>query len=259
MYSVEVRMDSTVGKRLKKWMPAQMVFMVVLALASAVPDLRAGGKGNEFPFSRSKMIIEFNSTDNDVGAQVLLDGEPWKQVKIESPDGRKLLNIRTSSSLRKQGITELFFESSEPSLDDVPLAEFLARFPEGIYEFEGTTIDGIELEGQAVFTHVIPAGPEIIAPAEGAVVDPDNFVIAWVPVTQTIMGSSDITIRGYQLVVEQEDPLRVHSMDLPATVTSVRIPPEFFLLKNTVHKFEVLAIEEGGNQTITSGSFVTMP
>ncbi|MDH3444792.1 MAG: hypothetical protein OEN50_12755, partial [Deltaproteobacteria bacterium] len=139
-----------IGKqRLKLSLAVQMAFILAPVLTAAVPDLWAGEKGNEFPFSRAKIIIEFNSTDNDVGAQVLLDGEPWQRVKIEAPNGRKILDIRTSSSLRKQGLTELFFESSEPSLDEVPLAEFLARFPEGVYEFEGKTIDGIELEGQA--------------------------------------------------------------------------------------------------------------
>ena len=69
----------------------------------------------------------------------------------------------------------------------------------------------------------------------------------------------DITIRGYQLIVEQVDPKRVFSVDLPALQTSLRVPPEFFVQRNTLHKFEVLAIESGGNQTITEGEFVTAP
>jgi hypothetical protein len=49
-------------------------------------------------------------------------------------------------------LTELFFESSGP-----PLAEFLARFPEGVYEFETIILDGIEQDGETRFTHVIPS------------------------------------------------------------------------------------------------------
>ena len=69
----------------------------------------------------------------------------------------------------------------------------------------------------------------------------------------------DIEIVGYQVIVEQEEPLRVFSIDLPASVTSVMVPPEFFHQKNTLHKFEVLAIEASKNQTITSGEFITLP
>jgi hypothetical protein len=203
------------------------------------------------------MIIEFNASGNDVGAQVLLDGEPWRWVNIKSPDGRKILDIQSSGSLRKQGLTELFFESSEPSLDEVPLATFLARFPAGEYEFEGITIEGEELEGTATFTHVIPAGPVIVSPQGGAPVDPRNAVIEWKPVTKTMTGSGGIVIVGYQVIVEELESGRFHSIDLPASVTRVKIPREFFDPQNSLYKFEVLAIEAGRNQTITEGSFVT--
>lgn len=49
----------------------------------------------------------------------------------------------------------------------------------------------------------------------------------------------------------------VDLIDLPASRTSVTVPPEFFIQRDTLHKFEVLAIEAGGNQTIKEGEFVT--
>ena len=165
--------------------------------------------------------------------------------------------------MRRQGLTELFFESSEPSLRDVPLTEFLARFPQGTYGFEGVTVDGIELEGTAALSHVIPAGPEIVSPVsengEPPFEDPDRLVIEWKRVTQTIDGSQSLEIVGYQVIVEQLDPLRIFSIDLPASATSVRVPPGFLVQPDTLHKFEVLAIERGGNQTITEGEFLTFP
>lgn len=237
--------------------PVFLLPAVFLFLAANAPEPSAKGNGNTIPFGIAKMIIEFNSTANDVGVQVLLDGEPWQWAEIESPDGQKILDIKPRKSLKKQGLTELFFESSEPSLDDVPLDEFLARFPEGGYEFSGLTIDGLELEGTASYTHVIPAGPEILLPAEGVAVDPENCVIEWVPVTTTIANSTGIEIKGYQVIVEQVEPRRTMLIDLPASVTSLKVPSEFFEQAQTLHKFEVLAIEIGGNQTITEGSFVT--
>jgi hypothetical protein len=102
-----------------------LVPVVALILAASAPELWARRPQAE-PFSKTKMIIEFNSSANDIGVQVLLDGEPWQSVRVESPDGRRIMDIKTSQSLRQQGLTELFFESSEPSLDEVPLEEFLA-------------------------------------------------------------------------------------------------------------------------------------
>lgn len=229
---------------------------VVLSGAAVAPESRAAAG---VALSKARLIIEYNATAGDVGVQVLLDGEPWKNMKIFSPDGRRLLNITTTGSLHKQGLTELFFESSEPPLVEVTLSEFLARFPEGIYDYEGRTIEGAEISGEATFTHVIPAAPVVVSPTEGAVVDPNNFVIDWNPVTQTIGGSGAIQIMGYQVIVGQVNPLRELLIDLPASVTSLKVPAEFFLQADTVHQFEVLAIEAGRNQTITAGTFKTAP
>lgn len=229
---------------------------IALSAIVAAPQSQAAG---EIPLSKARMIIEYNATAGDVGVQVLLDGEPWKNMKIISPTGRKLLNIASTGSLNKQGLTELFFESSEPSLAEVPLEEFLERFPQGIYDFEGKTTEGEKIEGEATFTHVIPAAPVVVTPQDGAVVDPNNCVIDWNPVTQTIGGSGPITIIGYQVIVGQVTPLRELLIDLPASVTSFKVPPEFFQQADTVHKFEVLAIEAGRNQTITESSFKTAP
>ena len=51
--------------------------------------------------------------------------------------------------------------------------------------------------------------------------------------------------------------LRVFSADVPADVTSISIAPEF-LLPDVDYKFEVLAIEESGNQTLSEREFSTV-
>lgn len=212
--------------------------------------------------SVTKMIIEFNATADDVGMQLSIDGEPWRRLVGFKPDGRKLLDIRSQDSLALQGLTELFFESSEPSLSDLSLDEFLARFPAGEYEFEGRTIEGQPIEGVANFGHVIPAGPEVVSPPQSdtpPVIDPEDFVISWNPVVTTIDGSPSLVVVGYQVIVQQVTPKRTFSIDLPGTATSIAIPPEFFAQRDTLHKFEILAVEASGNQTITEGEFITAP
>ncbi len=237
---------------------------MVAGFATMTPPFTegAGQGGSEVSFSRTKILIEFNATAEDVGVQVLLDGEPWENVAIFGPDDRKILDVVGQSSLRTQGLTELFFESSEPSLEEVSLDEFFERFPEGEYEFEGETVDGIALAGTAMLSHDIPSGPEILAPVSHTesppVVNPLTMLIQWEPVTESIDGER-VEIIAYEVIVEQVDPRRIFDIVLPASVTSLVVPPEFFVQRNTEHKFEVLAIEESGNQTITEGSFVTSP
>jgi Fibronectin type III domain len=110
--------------------------------------------------------------------------------------------------------------------------------------------------GTARLTHDIPAGPTVVVPTEGAVTSVDDTVIDWDPVVEP----AGIEIAGYQVIVELEEPLRVFSVDLPASVTAVTVPPEF-LKPGTDYKFEVLAIARGGgrNQTITESTFTTAP
>src|SRR5918996_1004027 len=140
-------------------------------------------------------------------------------------------------------------DEEEPSLEDLPLEQFLALFPEGEYEFLGKTVEGEDLEGTATLTHDIPDAPLLVSPQEGSV-NPDNTVIKWNPVVTP----PGIEIVGYQVAVEREDPFRALTADVAPTSTSFTVPADF-LEPGTEYKFEVLAIEASGNQTITVGFF----
>jgi hypothetical protein len=236
------------------------VAVAALSLAGVPPECWSQ---DEIPFEDSRIKIEFNSTAEDVGIQVFLDGEAWKKVRIFSPNG-KIFQVNGRGTLKGLGLTELFFESEEPSLDDLPLDEFLALFPEGSYQFQGRTVEGDTLVGTATLTHDIPCGPVIVSPDEGDTVNPDNTKIEWESVTNKVnpgtgqCGGAVSEIVGYQVIVEREDPLRTFSVDLPASATDVAVPPEF-VESGTEYKFEVLAIEVSGNQTISESFFCTDP
>ena len=222
--------------------------VVALIFTAATPKLSA-----QIPFDEAKIRFEVNSTDGDAGIQVFLDGEAWESVTIVSPDRRRILDVTAKGSLRPLGLTELFFESEEPSFDELPLEELLEMFPAGEYQFLGKTVEGEKLVGTATLTHNIPAGPIIVAPREGAVLSPKDVAIVWEPATRP----RGIEIVGYQVIVEREEPtLLVFSVDLPARARSVTVPREF-LEPGTEYKFEVLAIEASGNQTITESFFET--
>ncbi len=74
-------------------------------------------------------------------------------------------------------------------------------------------------------------------------------------------------IDNWQVVVEPADeqvPLRIFSVDLPAGQTSATVSPQYLnsyaATGVTAFKFEVIAREEGGNQTASEGTFdITAP
>lgn len=229
---------------------------LALAIACMLPDQ---ARAATVPFKEVRMIIEFNSTAEDIGIQFFLDSEGWKSVDIFAPKGNKIFSATAQGALLTQGGgTELFVESVEPPLDELPLDEFFARFPEGEYLFTGRMPGGVRLVGAADFDHDVPAGPEIVSPGPGG--DTCTLgvgipaVIAWNPVTETIEGEP-IEIVGYEVIVENDHNFDVH---LPGDATQVTVPAEF-LEPGTDYIFEVLAIGESGNQTITEGCFSTAP
>ena len=219
-----------------------VVLLGVVALGLGSPAWAA-------QFEQARIFIEYNSTDNDLGFHVFLDAEEWKSVRIVNPAGVTIFDAAGKAAYGNLGLSELFFEGAEPSLDDFPLDALLALFPEGKYKFTGVTPGGVRLSSTATFTHAVPAGPSVSSEVNG-----DTIVTRWEPVTAPPEGFPDrkIEIAGYQIIV---DPFQV---TLPATSTEVTLPREFAAsLRPGSHGFEVLAIEAGGNQTITAGSFDT--
>src|SRR5262249_33081099 len=148
-----------------------------------------------------------------------LDGEDWKSLRIINPNGRTIFDVQGGGPYKDLGMTELFFEGAEPSLDEFPLNDLLALFPEGTYEFDGRTVDGNEIDGEGTLSYAVPAGPTDVA----AKVNGTSIVISWSPVTGPPKGfpRRRINVVGYQIIV---DPFQV---TLPSSMLSVTLPPEF--------------------------------
>lgn len=244
--------------------------VVALVLAAGSPAGWADEDEDEIPFDEADIFFELNHTDGDLGIHALIDGEPWKKLVIEDPNEREILNISVQGRLGRQGLTEVFFESAEPSFDELSPANFFRRFPEGKYEIEGLTLEGDELESTVQLTHVLPAPPGNItvsgvAAAENCDADPlpsvsKPVIINWDPVrtSHPEIGRTGemIEVVKYQLVVEREEPsLLVFSVDLPPGVTKFQVPFGFIALGEEF-KFEILVKEKSGNQTAVESCFV---
>ncbi len=202
-------------------------------------------------FKRAQLRVEINATDGDAGLQIDLDHEPWESVQLEAPDGRVLLDVQNRGVLEGYGLTELFSESSEPPFTEQPLDAFERLFPEGEYVFTGRQTDGTEMRSTFSLGHDFPAGPDIITPEEDAELGAGDLVVEWEPGDDP----EGVEIVGYQvLVVSEDEPERTFAADLLPDARRLPIPAAF-LDEPGEYKVEVLAIEAGGNQTLTEVAF----
>ena len=179
------------------------------ALLAAMPVPALATSREVIPFTDARIRIEVNATDGDSGLHVLLDAEGWKFVKIFDPCGKQIFHVAGGGNVRKTGLTELFFESAEPGFEELPLDEFLARFPAGDYRFTGETITGKRLFSIAKLTHALPDGPVLLSPLQNSVQNPAATVLRWAPVPNPA-GSR---IFRYEVIVVEEGsvPKRVLS------------------------------------------------
>ena len=243
--------------------PTTLTLAAAALLLLATPATSA-----EEPFDDAEIFFELNNTDGDLGIHASIDGEPWRDLEIENHRERMNLKIRAFGRMRRQGLTQLDFESAEPPFSELDPAAFFRRFPEGIWEISGTTIEGDELESEVLVSHVMAAPPANVT-LSGVAAAPDcdadplpavgtPVVISWDPVTTshpTIGKTGPVEVVRYQLVVEREEPTPLSiSIELPPDVTSFEIPEDFTDLGEEF-KFEILVREATGNQTAIESCF----
>jgi hypothetical protein len=193
-------------------------------------------------FADAQLFFELNSTDNDLGLQLFLDTDDgWKRVRVLDPSHRGVIEFEADGRLSRLGLTELRFESSEPSPEEV-----LALFPPGEYRFRGRTVGDEQLASNATLSHDFPPAPTI-TPSDGEVVDPRNLVVEW-----NAPGAEKV-----EIIIEQDELEEVFDVILAGETRRLRVPPQF-LQPGMEYKIEILTIAENGNRIITEGTFETV-
>jgi hypothetical protein len=255
-----------------------LIPVVALILGAAAPELWAGHHDDdddeEIPFDEAKIFFELNNTDGDLGIHALVDGDAWKYLEIEDPRDRKMLNIIVRGRLRRQGLTELFFESAEPTFDELSPKKFFRRFPEGEYDIEGITLEGEERESEVWLSHVMPAPAEPYVNGTPVAADCDAVplpvvsgpvTISWDQVTMSHpdLGrtNEEIEVEQYQLVVEQVgdgDDFTLSFEFSPDEDAELEVEIPEGLIPEGDTKFEILVREENGNQTAVESCFVVV-
>ncbi|HKJ18764.1 MAG TPA: hypothetical protein VJ984_15525 [Xanthomonadales bacterium] len=237
-------------------------------------------------FGEVLVRIEVNATDGDVGFHALLDADAWRWLRLDDADGNKVFNAKPFAGARTQGMTEVFFESSEPVCVADPeepdvrvqtLAQFVDLFPEGEYVAHARTLDNEKLRETTDFTYDIPAAPDIEL-TEDMTLSIDDAVIMWEPGDDlgedchdqslidngTITDHADVEVVRWEVVVEpaEDDDLEFvqkFTAQVPGDQMFVTVPADFlqsyFDQGITTMKFEVGGMEESGNQTFSEGEF----
>ena len=280
--------------RMKRHMLLLPIFLVaVVALIFTVPTASAGHRYHRHEvveLDECEVFIEYNSTDGDFGAHFFWDGEPWKWMTVWNEHLWPVLKVGTGDNVRAQGLTEGFFESAEPTLEELPFLDFLERFPPDDYRFRGRTLDWKRLVCETEFTHVIACPP-------AAELDFDpvarSLSLEWDEVDTVVNTDEDIPlppalptcveplededsefeIVSYEAVfevtimVDGEDEEFKETAILPAWATSFTASREFTQLAVRAAnagvlvelKGEVIAKEDSGNQSITEVDYEPEP
>ena len=237
------------------------------------------------PFKLTNIHFETNASACDMGIQMSFDTDGLSEGSVKDPNGQIVYRFGAVGGPGvTHDITEGFQERVEPQIieleralgcerdeeePEIWLTQLLSAWPEGKYIFRGSSEDA-NVRGFALLSHKVPAGPEVLAPEDGEVVDPDqNLLIRWKKVIAPIIPElGPVNVVGYHVVIadatkpEPFPPGKIPAqfdVDLPRSATSLSVPKQF-LRSNRVYEFEILATEAGGNQTISEGGvFCTQP
>lgn len=258
--------------------------MSTAVLAAAITALVGGSAGIANAtepcddFGECKALIEINSTDGDIGFHFLMDGDDLMNARLIDPNGVEIFSYSTGGPLLDQYLTETFAESAEPLCDDslkeeeddlvVTLTEFIARWTEGTYTFEGNDGDSV---GFTSLTFNLPAAPvevEYEAEKDGGDIEGEISWEAGDDLGECSEGMeelptppADVMVAAWEVVLEPDvddgDPLgaMTYVVRIPgdAEELEVEIPDDYLetLPDNTPAKAEVGAIGIDDNATFT--------
>lgn len=230
------------------------------AAATAAISALIGGANAQVEFTKHDIYFELNATDGDVGLHGILDGESWAWAKIRGPGGTfDVIRAISNQDSPEFGMTELFFESNEPPLEERSFQELITLFPPGTYGFVGRTTAGETLTGSDVLSKKMPCPPAVS-------VDTNNkgeVTISWQlqagrynPDTAVCAASNPVPAAFVQAFfsIENEETgfSRSFSVDLSPTTTQAEVAEEIFEgvdLEEVDAKAEVIVVAPDGNRT----------
>jgi hypothetical protein len=207
------------------------------ALAVAAAVLLPGGPAMaDAEFERASIYLERNVADDDIEARIIAtaDDSGFATLRVIAPDGRAVIDFKSSAS--KLGIRHLDLESPEPREKN----EVLVDFPEGVYRFEATLVDGSTLRAETLLRHAMPDAPILSVPREGQTELPvKGAKVRWEPVADAA---------AVQVVLKERKGLRELRATLPGNSTVFAIP-DGFLVPGSKYEVAVGSVHQSGNRS----------
>ena len=253
----------------------QLPIIAATGALVAVPAL-ALADHDELALDEAYLYFELNDTDGDLGIHGKADGEAWKRMKIEAPSERNLLNISVRSKLRRQGLTELFFESAEPVFDEleVYLSHIIPEAPVVVSVGGQDENPGFEVDEEGELGKVCWEGVETTAYGgvliEWEHVDESHFDKWSNPANEPLQNEVKIPLGAsgdieeviyYEFVAEIDDTdykaTAIIPPAAPGALNSWVVPAEIIALAEEGEiKFEIIVRVESGEGADDDGELV---
>src|SRR5688572_26546580 len=105
------RIDTIGTASRRVWSNRSVRFRLVAAAAAIAAGALLGGAaalgpGPKVEFADAQIFFEYNSTADDMGIQLFLDAEAWRQVQVWDPLKRRALKFTaTAGGFREIGLT----------------------------------------------------------------------------------------------------------------------------------------------------------
>lgn len=194
-------------------------------------------------FSELSMVLEQNATDGDSEVVIFAKGQDIGMDKfiVRSPDNRKVAKF--NGDKRGVGIREFLLESAEPP----ELEKVLGSFPEGEYSFEGRTVEGGCLKGNALLSHALAPETQILSPEPNEVLNRNFVNVSWMPMDEAA---------SYIVELKNEETEKAILVEIPSTSTSFKAPANW-LVADTEYQVAVTVVTVSGNKTGVESAFFT--
>jgi hypothetical protein len=165
------------------------------------------------------------------------------ELTVVSPDGRTVVAFKAPDA-STWGMRQFVFESPEPA----DLKAVSAAYPEGDYEFSGTTSAGARFVGKSRLSHRLPTTATFVKPApQATVVSTKTLDISWKPVAG---------VASYRVGVKQSELNVNFTALLPGSTTSFALPGGF-LSPGRKYQLSIGTITREGNASFVETTFST--
>lgn len=216
--------------------------LVLIALAASL-GFAQGAMEEPAEFEDATLYVVYSSSDED--AQIFVAGgadDPLRLVEVFAPSGKKVLRWKSKDG-DELGHADFQFETPEPSLEGL-----MEAYPAGPYRFVGMTVEDETLVGEVELSYDLLPAPYIVYPQDGDTSVPANgLVLFW----DAVPGAEAIRFE-----LEDEEEEVALKVDLPGDADSFEFPNNW-LQPGTEYVFDIKAIGENGNQTVTDVRFTT--